>query len=182
LTRIWRNWRTALVLVQPDTVVRWHGDWLRCRWTRRTKPRSDGRPPIDQQIRALVREMATANPLWAHRGFMANCAHSVSTSQNARCRVCWDGAHVRRHRRGGRSSRITSRRRVDGFLHRPDAHRPGSCRRGPMSHASPVVSMKLQSPLRFVTRFGDYKSTHRDSRPDAQGASIGDFPSTAGSR
>ena len=26
--------------------------------------RHDGRPPIDQQIRALVREMATANPLW----------------------------------------------------------------------------------------------------------------------
>ena len=64
LTRIWRNWRTALVLVQPDTVVRWHRDWLRRRWTRRSKPRSDGRPPIDQQIRALVREMATANPLW----------------------------------------------------------------------------------------------------------------------
>ncbi len=64
LARIWRNWRTAVVLVQPDTVVRWHRDWLRRRWTRRSKPRLDGRPPIDQQIRVLVREMATANPLW----------------------------------------------------------------------------------------------------------------------
>ena len=64
LVRIWRNWRTALVLVQPDTVVGWHRDWLRRRWTRRSKRRPDGRPPIDQQIRALVREMATANPLW----------------------------------------------------------------------------------------------------------------------
>ena len=64
LARIWPNWRTALVLVQPDTVVRWHRDWLRRRWTRRSKPRPDGRPPIDRQIRALVREMATANPLW----------------------------------------------------------------------------------------------------------------------
>ena len=27
LPRIWRNWRTAVVLVQPDTVVRWHRDW-----------------------------------------------------------------------------------------------------------------------------------------------------------
>ena len=62
LARIWRNWRTALVLVQPDTVVRWHRDWLRRRWTRRSKPQPDGRPPIHQQSRVLVREMATANP------------------------------------------------------------------------------------------------------------------------
>src|SRR5262245_12316908 len=39
LARIWRNWRTALVFVQPDTVVRWHRDWLRRRWARRSKRR-----------------------------------------------------------------------------------------------------------------------------------------------
>jgi len=60
----WRNWRTALVFVQPDTVVRWHRDWLRRRWRRRSKRRPEGRPAIDPQIRDLVREMATANPLW----------------------------------------------------------------------------------------------------------------------
>jgi hypothetical protein len=54
LARIWRNWRTAVVLVQPDTVVRWHRDWLRRRWTRRSKPQSDGRPPVDQQIRDKI--------------------------------------------------------------------------------------------------------------------------------
>jgi len=64
LARGWRNWRSALIVVQPDTVIRWHRDWLRRRWTRRSRRRPDGRPPIDQQIRALVREMATANPLW----------------------------------------------------------------------------------------------------------------------
>ena len=64
LARIWRNWRTALMLVQPDTVVRWHRDWLRRRWTRRSKPGPNGRPPVDQQIRVLVRAMAAANPLW----------------------------------------------------------------------------------------------------------------------
>ena len=64
LARSWWNWRTAVVLVQPGTVVRWHRDWLRRRWTRRSKPRPGGRPPLDQQIRVLVREMVTANPLW----------------------------------------------------------------------------------------------------------------------
>jgi hypothetical protein len=38
-----------------------------------------------------------------HRGFMANCVSSVSTSQNARCRVCWNGFHVRVRRHGGHS-------------------------------------------------------------------------------
>jgi putative transposase len=64
LARSWRNWRMALMLVQPDTVVRWHPDRLRRRWTRRSTPPADGRPPIDHQIRALVRDMASANPLW----------------------------------------------------------------------------------------------------------------------
>jgi putative transposase len=64
LTRIWRNWRTAVVLVRPDTVVRWHRDWLRHRWTLRSTRGRTGRPPVGREIRALVREMATANPLW----------------------------------------------------------------------------------------------------------------------
>jgi hypothetical protein len=29
LAKGWREWRTALVVVQPDTVVRWHRQWLR---------------------------------------------------------------------------------------------------------------------------------------------------------
>jgi hypothetical protein len=49
--RTWQNWRTALIVVQPDIVVRWHRDWLRRRWTRRSLQRSHGRPHIDQQIR-----------------------------------------------------------------------------------------------------------------------------------
>ena len=63
LSTTWRDWRRALVFVQPDTVVRWHHDWLRRRWTRRSR-RRDGRPTIDHEIRTLVREMAAANPLW----------------------------------------------------------------------------------------------------------------------
>jgi putative transposase len=43
LAKAWRGWRTALIVVQPDTVVRWHRQWLRRRWTHltlaRTRPR-----------------------------------------------------------------------------------------------------------------------------------------------
>jgi putative transposase len=56
LRRLWRNWRTAVVLVRPDTVVSWHRDWLRHRWTRGSTPRANGRPRVTREIRALVRE------------------------------------------------------------------------------------------------------------------------------
>jgi hypothetical protein len=63
LARSWDNWRKALMVVQPDKLVRWHRDWLRRPWTRRSQPRHHGRPPIDQQIRTLVDKMANANLL-----------------------------------------------------------------------------------------------------------------------
>src|SRR5436309_13066044 len=78
LARSWRNWRTALVLVQPDTVVRWHRDWLRRRWTRRSKRRPDGRPPIDQQIRVFVRDMAIAKPVVGSTTDSCGAAHTQS--------------------------------------------------------------------------------------------------------
>ena len=64
LASTWRRWRTALVLVQPDTVVRWHREWLRRRWTRRSAQTGVGRPRTDAAIRTLVGQMAAANPLW----------------------------------------------------------------------------------------------------------------------
>ena len=64
LRRIWTNWRTALVMVRPETVVGWHRTWLRRRRTRRSTPRANGRPPVAREIRALVSQTATANPLW----------------------------------------------------------------------------------------------------------------------
>jgi putative transposase len=64
LAKTWRRWRTALVLVQPDTVVRWHREWLRRRWTRRSAQTGVGRPRTDAAIRTLVGQMAAANPLW----------------------------------------------------------------------------------------------------------------------
>src|SRR5262245_9112351 len=46
LANAWRDWRKALVFVQPDTVVRWHRQWLRRRWAARSRPSRLGRPSI----------------------------------------------------------------------------------------------------------------------------------------
>jgi putative transposase len=64
LARGWREWRTALIVVQPDTVVRWHRQWLRGRWTRRSTRTRPGRPNTDATVRTLIGKMAAANPLW----------------------------------------------------------------------------------------------------------------------
>src|SRR6195256_141918 len=64
LAKAWRHWRTALIVVQPDTVVRWHRQWLRRRWTQRSTPKRPGRPTTSEAIRTLVMKMAAANPLW----------------------------------------------------------------------------------------------------------------------
>ena len=57
LSRLWSNWRGVLLLVQPDTVVRWHrqGFKLFWRWKSRRKP---GRPRTDVEIRKLIRRMS----------------------------------------------------------------------------------------------------------------------------
>ena len=64
LARAWRDWRSALILVRPDTVVRWHRQWLRRRWTHRSTHIRPGRPTTRAALRTLVGQMATANPLW----------------------------------------------------------------------------------------------------------------------
>jgi hypothetical protein len=53
-------WRTAVLLVQPATILRWHRAWFRALWRRRS--RRLGRPPTVRA--ALIREIATSNPRW----------------------------------------------------------------------------------------------------------------------
>jgi putative transposase len=64
LSRVWAGWRTALVIVAPDTVLRWQRRRFRLHWTEVSGQPTGGRPPVSPKIRALVRRMAEANALW----------------------------------------------------------------------------------------------------------------------
>jgi len=66
LARIWPAWRQHLLIVQPDTVVRWHGAGWRLYWTWRSRAAQRGRPRIDSEIAAAIRRMTTENPRWGH--------------------------------------------------------------------------------------------------------------------
>src|SRR5271169_5125871 len=56
------DWRDALVIVKPETLLRWHRTAFRMFW--QWKSRNGGRPPLPRDLRALVREMARDNPTW----------------------------------------------------------------------------------------------------------------------
>ncbi len=65
LSHVWKDWRRALVVVHPDTLVRWHRERFRRYWANLSKATARrGRPSTPREIRALIHAMAQANPLW----------------------------------------------------------------------------------------------------------------------
>src|SRR5712691_739954 len=64
LARVWAGWRQPLVIVTPDTVLRWQRHRFREYWTKLSGRPAVGRPPVNPEITALVTRMAAANPLW----------------------------------------------------------------------------------------------------------------------
>ena len=69
LSRLWPRWKEALVIVQPDTVVRWHRTGFRLYWRTLSKC-GPGRPPISEEIQALIRRLANENG-WRARKIQA---------------------------------------------------------------------------------------------------------------
>ncbi len=58
-----RGWRAAVHIVKPETVIAWHRRGFRLFWTWKSRP-GTGRPSVPPDVRALIRELSTANPLW----------------------------------------------------------------------------------------------------------------------
>ena len=63
LSRVWTEWRAALVIVKPETVIAWHRRGFRVWWTWKSRHRM-GRPTVPADVRSLIRTMAQANSLW----------------------------------------------------------------------------------------------------------------------
>ena len=59
----WPEWKSALMVVRPATVIAWHRRGVAWYWTCRSRP-CGGRPQVGADVRRLIREMAVANPLW----------------------------------------------------------------------------------------------------------------------
>jgi putative transposase len=64
LSAIWLKWRESLIVVKPETVVRWHRKGFALYWKCLSKRKGAGRPGTGKDIRDLVRKMANAIPAW----------------------------------------------------------------------------------------------------------------------
>jgi transposase InsO family protein len=64
LARLWGDWRSALAIVTPETVVAWHRAGFRLFWTWKVRRGRPGRPLVAREVRDLIRKMCRENPLW----------------------------------------------------------------------------------------------------------------------
>src|SRR5262249_1803472 len=62
LSRVWSEWRSALIIVKPETVIAWHRQGFRLLWAWRSRHR--GRPAVPPEVRNLIRSMSDTNPPW----------------------------------------------------------------------------------------------------------------------
>ena len=61
LSRVWKDWRSMLVIVKPDTVIRLQKKRFRDYWRRKSRP-GPGRPPIEQQPTEFIRRISGDHP------------------------------------------------------------------------------------------------------------------------
>ena len=81
LTRVLPKARRLRMLVTPGTLLRWHADLVKRRWT--YKQRRQGRPPTRPTVRGLVLRLAAENPTWGYRriaGELAGLGRKVAPS------------------------------------------------------------------------------------------------------
>jgi putative transposase len=64
LSRLWAGWTDAISVVQPATVIRWQRAGFTLFWAWKSRRSGPGRPAVAPEVRALIRRMSRANPLW----------------------------------------------------------------------------------------------------------------------
>jgi len=75
----WQRWQDALVIVKPETVVRWHQRAFRRHWA--SLSRGPGRPRLEAEVRRLIVQMSQENPSWGApriHGELAKLGFNVS--------------------------------------------------------------------------------------------------------
>ena len=64
LIRLFPGWRSAVVVVRPETVIRWHRAGWRCYWRWKSRSRRSGRPRVNAETRELIMRLTRENPSW----------------------------------------------------------------------------------------------------------------------
>jgi hypothetical protein len=89
----------VLTIIRPETLVRWHRAGFRRYWRWKSRRRG-GRPPVETELRALIRRMSIENPLWGaprihgellKLGFEVAQSSVASTWSSGGCHLARDG-------------------------------------------------------------------------------------------
>jgi transposase InsO family protein len=83
LAATFTHWRDALVLIKPETLIRWHRQGFRLLWTWRSRKPKKPRVLLAKDVIDLIRRMATANRLWGAeriRGELLKLGHTAAKS------------------------------------------------------------------------------------------------------
>ncbi|MHC4579345.1 MAG: integrase core domain-containing protein [Planctomycetota bacterium] len=87
--RLFKGWKDHLVIVKPETVVRWHRKGFQYYWRRKSRG-TPGRPPISMAVIHLIRRMSLENVLWGApriKSELALVGHEVAESTVAKYMV-----------------------------------------------------------------------------------------------
>lgn len=124
LRRFWSGWRQALILVQPETVVRWHRAGFRLYWTWLSRHRvRAGRKCVSKELRELIFRMVAENPTWGApriHGELKMLGFDISertVALDAESTTEFGSGKAM----GGLSEQSSGSHRCDGFLYRADA-------------------------------------------------------------
>src|SRR5260370_31326583 len=63
LSQLWNDWRSALLLLKPETIIAWHRKGFRLYWNWKSR-HLEGRPSASNEVRNLIRQMSLAYPRW----------------------------------------------------------------------------------------------------------------------
>ena len=157
-------WRGALLVVQPDTLLRWHRDLFTLVWRRKSR-RRDGPRRLRTEVVDLIRTMATAGIVIDYAVFA--------------CAVDEQGEFASRRRNGFRfadAGRQASIERAEGRLGATQAHRgQAQDRRGPVGRGLRPGTEEATARDLVLRRQGEPRGEMFPSRPAAHvGADLGD--------
>ncbi len=64
ISQIWPDWKSNLIIVKPETVIKWHRQGFKLYWRWKSRTNKVGRPRVPKEIRNLIRQMSQENPIW----------------------------------------------------------------------------------------------------------------------
>ncbi len=90
MRRILDSWRGALLIVKPDTVIKWHRKGWRYFWRCKSLRGKPGRPKVDPEVIELIRRMSRDNATWGAPRIQSELAllgHEIAESTVAKYMV-----------------------------------------------------------------------------------------------